>query len=443
MKNLYLVLAAMLLSCIGAQAQLSITGEITPRAEFRNGFKRPILDDQDPAFFVEQRSRLYVNYKAEKLEVQFNIQDVRFWGGDGQVYKSSSALTAIHNAWGRYYVNDAFSIKAGRQTISYDNQRFFGGLEWAMQGRQHDALLFMYEKDGLKLHVGGAYNQNPADGAEPIRLTGTDYTSPGVNAYHATGNYKYMQYLWANKKFESGLTASLYIVNDARQDYSFDDTGAKVFGDTNDRQTYGLMAGLPVSDALTLNGEFFYQGGKVSGDTDLSAIMFSVSATLKTDITPLTLGIDHLSGDDASTTDKSEGFAPAFGTNHAFYGYMDYFYVGNGHAGGLQDIFLKTKFKVAGGALLGNVHYFLSATDVTNQEGTTADRGLGTEIDLVYVKKLADNITWKLGYSHMLASDGMKAVKGIATAAETGGNNWAWTQIIFKPKFLQSIDKKN
>ncbi|MCV9388173.1 alginate export family protein [Reichenbachiella ulvae] len=439
MKTLYLLLTALCIASFTAHAQLSITGEVNARAEFRNGFKRPILDSQDPAFFIEQRSRLYMNYKAEKFEVQFNLQDVRMWGGDGQVYKGSSAMTAIHNAWGRYYFTDAVSIKAGRQTISYDNQRFFGGLEWAMQGRQHDALLFMYEKDGLKLHVGGAFNQNPADGAEPVRLVSTNYSSPGVNPYHATGNYKHMEYLWLNKKFESGLTGSFYLVNEGRQDMV-----AGVPQDTvNNRQTYGLMVGAPVGDQLTLNGEFFYQGGKVAAKRDLSALMFSVSATLKTDITPITLGIDYLSGDDTSTTDKSEAFAPAFGTNHAFYGFMDYFYVGNGNRGGLQDIFLKTKFKVAGGALLGHLHYFMSASDVTALDGTgTADKGLGTEIDLVYVKKLADGVTWKLGYSHMFETESMLASKtGVSgmtytTSSEIGTNNWIWTQLIFKPKFL-------
>ncbi len=416
-------------------AQMTITGEINARPEFRNGFKSPILDSQDPAFFIEQRSRVYFNYKTEKYEIQFNLQDIRMWGGDGQVYKSSSALTAVHNAWARYYFNDAWSFKLGRQTISYDNQRFLGGLEWAMQGRQHDALLFLYEKDGLKVHVGGAFNQNPVDGAEPARLVSTNYTSPGNSPYHATGNYKHMEYLWANKKFESGLTGSLYLVNDARQDMAL---GVPVDGSVNARQTYGLMLGFPVNDQLKLDGEFFYQGGKVANDTDLSALMFSASATLKTDITPLTLGIDYLSGDDESTADKIESFAPAFGTNHAFYGYMDYFYVGNGHAGGLQDIYLKTKFSFAGGSLTGHLHYFMSAADVTDSESNTADKGLGTEIDLVYVKQLAEGVTWKLGYSHMFDTDAMKAVKGMDVNADTGMNNWAWTQIIFKPVLYKS-----
>jgi len=89
-------------------------GEVRPRTEFRNGFKTPTSSENDPAFFTEQRSRLYFDYKEDKFKFRF-----------------------------------------GRQIISYDNQRILGGLEWAQQGRRHDAFLFLYEdpKKKSKLHA--------------------------------------------------------------------------------------------------------------------------------------------------------------------------------------------------------------------------------------------------------------------------------------------------
>ncbi|UXP33293.1 alginate export family protein [Reichenbachiella agarivorans] len=425
MKTLYLVFVALLLGCFGAQAQFTLSGEVNARSEYRNGFKTPILESQDPAFFVEQRVRLYANYKMEDLEVQVDLQDIRMWGADGVVDKDYGGSFGISQAWARYYMTPKISMKMGRQIISYDNQRMFGGLEWAMQGLRHDALLFMYEDTlGLKVHVGAAYNQNPATGSEPVRLTGTYYPSFTANGpYHATGNYKHMEYAYLNKKF-SAASVSAYLINDARQ-YGLDDSVAN-------RQTYGLMGMKKLGD-LALNAEAFYQGGKIAL-SDLSAYMFSLSGTMKTSITPITIGYDYLSGQDPNSS-KNTVFAPLFGTNHAFYGFMDYFYVGNGHKGGLQDIYLKTSFKIGKGSLLGHVHYFLTASEVLDGAGSDIDNGLGTEVDLVYVRKLGTSGTFKLGYSQMFATDSMDAIKNIATGSSSV-NNWAWAQLIFTPKFL-------
>ncbi|MCK5105430.1 MAG: hypothetical protein KAR17_21550, partial [Cyclobacteriaceae bacterium] len=48
-------------------AQFTLTGELRPRTEFRNGFKKLREKSADPAFFIEQRSRLYVDFKKDKI----------------------------------------------------------------------------------------------------------------------------------------------------------------------------------------------------------------------------------------------------------------------------------------------------------------------------------------------------------------------------------------
>ncbi|WP_422362154.1 alginate export family protein [Reichenbachiella sp.] len=425
MKNLLLSLSIILISAT-SYAQFSLSAEINARSEFRNGFKKPIMEGQDPALFTEQRTRLYANYASDEYEIKVTLQDVRMWGADGIVDKDYSGSFGIADAWARYYMSDNFSLKFGRQMISYDNQRMFGGLEWAMQGLRHDALLLMYEDTlGLKVHAGVAFNQNPATGAEPVRLTGTYYPSfTGNGPYHPTGNYKHMEYAYLNKKYENG-SISAYLINDARQ-YGLEDSVAN-------RQTYGLM-GMKKVGNVKLNGEFFYQGGKIA-TSDLSAYMFSVSATLKTNATPLTFGYDHLSGQDTESS-KTTVFSPLFGTNHAFYGFMDYFYVGNGHNNvGLQDFYLKTKFKLGKGALLGHVHQFLGASKFFESDGTTeASASLGTEFDLVYVTPMRKIGTFKIGYSQMFATDSMDLIKNTGNSKSL--NNWVWAQLIIKPKFI-------
>jgi hypothetical protein len=173
-------------------------------------------------------------------------------------------------------------------------------------------------------------------------------------------------------------------------------------------------------------------------------LLFTLHGTLQTDITPLTLGFEYLSGT-ARGEDNDKSFNPLYGTNHKFYGFMDYFYVGNyhgqaggGRASGLIDVHLKTKFNFGEKSNLGaNLHYFASPVKVYEGAGTGGDTygsTLGTEIDLVYTLTLSQNVKFNLGYSHMFATETMEAVK--SGGNHSALNNWAWAMISFKPRLF-------
>ena len=57
--------AALLLAARVASAQLVLSAEIRPRAELRNGFRTVRIPGDDPAFFVEQRSRTGTFWRGE------------------------------------------------------------------------------------------------------------------------------------------------------------------------------------------------------------------------------------------------------------------------------------------------------------------------------------------------------------------------------------------
>ncbi len=401
--------------------QFSLVGEIRPRAEFRNGFKTLNKDNTDPAFFIEQRSRLYFGYQADKINFKLSLQDVRIWGNANQIYKEDPALANVYEAWAEYKLSSKWAVKAGRQELNYDNARFLGNLGWAQQGRSHDALLLTFkDSSGTQLHVGGAFNQNVP--FEPGKLASTFYS--GVN------NYKTIQYAWLHKDIGNS-NFSVLVFNDGRQ--AADST-------MNFRQTYGFFGNTKVG-SVKLQGELYYQGGKNGGGTDVSAYMIALNATLPTKITPLTIGFDYLSGTEA-TDDKDKSFAPLYGTNHKFYGLMDYFYVGNPHnAGGknigLVDIFLKTNFKLSEkSSLMGHLHYFSSPVSIKTLDGSgDASTGLGTEIDLVWNVNMSKWANFKLGYSQMFATETMGIVKG---ANHDVSNNWAWAMLTIKPELFKS-----
>jgi hypothetical protein len=122
---------------------------------------------------------------------------------------------------------------------------------------------------------------------------------------------------------------------------------------------------------------------------------------------------------------------------------MDYFYVGN-HVGsvGLNDFYFKLVYKHSKFTTGFTAHAFLANASVLdndqlNNSGkiTAMNPYLGTEIDLFAAFKLAPGTICKLGYSQMLATNTMEAIKG---GDRNEINNWGYVMIIMKPTFFDS-----
>ena len=132
-KAFYLVIGLINGLVINSCAQFSISGEYRPRAEYRHGFQSLAAEDQEEAFFIDQRTRINLNYNSEKYAVRIVFQDIRTWGSQQQLVNNDGALTTLHEAWGQIFLNDNFSVKLGRQEIKYDDHRIFGNVGWAQQ----------------------------------------------------------------------------------------------------------------------------------------------------------------------------------------------------------------------------------------------------------------------------------------------------------------------
>ncbi|MGB3466945.1 MAG: alginate export family protein [Cyclobacteriaceae bacterium] len=413
--------ALLAISAVPAFAQFTIVGEIRPRAEFRNGFKSLTTDDTDAAFFVEQRSRLYLWFKDPKYSFQLTLQDVRLWGENSQIYKSDNSLFNVYEAWGAYHFSDNFLFKAGRQALNYDNARILGDLAWAQQARSHDLLKAEYSANDFSFHIGAAFNQEDVlSRPEPARLVSTFYQ--GVN------NYKTMQFLWLNKKYEKG-TVSLLLLNNGIQ---------AADSSVNFSQTYGLYAKNNLGK-LSLTTELYIQSGKTASGQELFAGMGAIAADLKTGSSVIGIGGDYLSGSDF---DESSGnsFTPLYGTNHKFYGFMDYFYVGNPFGDvGLIDLYVKLKFALGEkSSLVTFVHNFSAGVDMSENYIAAQDNQLGTEVDIVYNLNIDKAVNLKVGYSQMFASENMELLK---TGDSNATNNWAWAMLTIKPQLFKSGDK--
>lgn len=421
MKKQY-VIFGLLLGCLQfAQAQFTLDGEFRPRTEYRNGFGSLIADNADAGFGISTRARLNAGYKTEAYKFYLSMQDVMVWGENRQIlpYDQNNSF-AIFQAWAEINFGSGWSTKLGRQVLSYDDQRILGGLDWAQQGRNHDAALIKYKKDKFILDVALAFNQ---DYSNP-----TGFVSAGT-AYNTTGffSYKTMQYAYLKQSWES-FSGSLLLMNNGFQEF---DTNSDADGVSN-LQTLGTHLNYKKGGfGVALNA--FIQTGKRQGEVDVKgAHLLGLDLTYKASPkVSLGAGIEIISGNDGDAGETG-AFFPLYGTNHKFNGFMDYFYVGN-HANsiGLVDIHVSANFKLnETSSLMVKALNFSGEQDLPSGENA-----LGTEIDIVFKKKFK-GYALVAGYSQMFASDGMYELKGITEDAAASGQNWAWAMLVIKPKFI-------
>jgi len=423
MKKIYFAITIFVLTLLSGSifAQtVNISAEVRPRYEFRHGYKTLFPDDYTAASFISQRTRLNAFFANENFKVKLSLQDVRVWGDVDQLNKGDVYGTSIHEAWGEVMFSEVFSIKFGRQEIIYDDHRIFGSVGWAQQARSHDAALLKFKiNKNHKADIGLAYNANGES------LYKTDY---------AVNNYKTFQYGWYHGSF-GNIGVSFLVLNNGMAYMDNSDTA-----NVTEKIAYSQTIGPRITykgDKIKANVAFYYQGGKNKSNVDLSAMYFAGDISLQL-IKGFSFGIgaEYLSG--TATKDQGNGkdnsFAPLYGTNHKFNGWMDYFYVGN-HGGnvGLTDIYLPIKYKHDKWLFMLIPHYFTAAATVSDATKDYSN-GLGTEIDLTVKYSLSKAVQLQGGYSQMLATETMQVLKG---GNYQNTNNWAWLMVTFKPVFFQ------
>ncbi|MBT9187051.1 alginate export family protein [Zobellia russellii] len=431
MKKQYTLLFVLMLTIQFASAQFVLDGEFKPRTEYRNGFGSIIPDALDPGFAIATRLRLNAGYQTEAFKFYMSLQDVMVWGENRQLKpEDSNNSFSVFQAWADIKLGEGFSTKIGRQMLVYDDQRILGGVDWAMQARNHDAALLQYKKGKFMMDLGLAFNQ------DFTATTGNPggFQSVGT-AYNTTGffSYKSMQYLYLRHKGEA-FSASGLIMNNGFQNFT-GDADAQVADGVSNLVTLGTHLNYKKgSFGAALNA--YLQTGERQNSVDVSgAYLLGLDLTYKVSKgVSLGLGAEIISGNDTSTTDKTEAFFPLYGTNHKFNGFMDYFYVGN-HANsvGLTDIHASAKFALGEtSSLMVKVLNFSG-----EQELPSGEKSLGTEVDLVFAKTFK-GYGLAIGYSQMFASDGMYELKGVTEADASSAQNWAWVQLTMKPKFLNT-----
>lgn len=430
MRTMAIRILSILLLIISFQyksdAQFELNGQLVQRAEYRNGYGKLIQDTFSPAFFISQRLRLQAKYKTKNYQFYGSIQDIRIWGNTSQI-KLSDGLLSLHEGWVDLQLDSFWSVKLGRQELNYDNARFLGNLDWAMQARAHDFALVKFNNKNNTLHFGGGYNQNKEN------LSGNIYTQ--------ANQYKTAQMLWYNFKKEK-FEVSFLFWNNGRQSIMTDSAGTIVSTDLRFTQTIALpVLKYSFFNNNVISGFGYYQMGKDIANMEVNAYDVSLQCSQTFDLNKekisklkVTIGAELISGTNSNnTSNTNKSFSPMYGTNHAHNGYMDYFFVGGRFENsiGLNDLFFKVRYDMNKKWFVSaDIHKFLANAKVYkgNEE---LNSQLATEFDLSGGIVVNEDVSFQAGYSHMIASN---ILKKLQTLSVSNTQNWIYLMLIIRPK---------
>jgi hypothetical protein len=420
-------------------AQFTIKAQLRARGEWRRGYKTLPVEDSEALLMVGQRSRLIFHYKNEKLETKLAMQDARIWGESK--WKTDNEDMGLYEGWAKYQFTEKFGIKVGRQQIVYDDGRLFASGNWRTYAQAIDAALFMFTTKKTTVHIGLAANNNSSAETAAFLL---DYE------LEPKPQYKNFIYLWFNHKFDDkGSNVSFLALQDGFQRAVEVNDGVEInyIGEINYRYTLGPYLKWK-TDLATLEGAYYQQMGVARDEKDINANFYSGKITypIGQDYS-VAIGYDHYSGTDLSddgNQKETNTFTNLYGPGHKYLGYMDYFSVASSHMSGINDLFGSVKTKLPWGInMILDVHQFSLDKEyaMIMVDGAKAieklDKNLGTEFDFTFKKKFDDQLTVQAGYSFMLATESMEALK-LGKGIESDFPQFVYLMFNFTPEFFKS-----
>ncbi len=403
------------------------------------------LDTTSDDFINYKLLRARLGVKAEIMEntsAYVQLQGIRTAGSEAGVYDADGLGLAgegldVHQA---YIMLDKlwdspFSLKMGRQELTYGDGRLIGADNWANSGTAFDAAKVMFQQGRVSLDLFTG---------QLVPFWGTDENFLGALPNRTlSGLYSSVNYL------EHGMwDAYLLLYYDGNVADDPDETAA-LPADNTMLWTLGTRTGgTLLDDKFSYHGEFAYQLGQWLS-SDVSAWAFSLGAgyTVPVEVAPyFGAEFNYASGDDDPTNGDRNTFTNLFPSNHDKYGYMDQFAWQN-------LINLKATVGIKPVEKLdfhGDFHFFWLAQEndawystrtpyyyapyyqprpnfpqkFGRGAGGTANNA-GNEVDLLLKYQYNDAVSWNLGFSHFFAGD----VADTALAGDAGDANWFYAQM--------------
>jgi hypothetical protein len=399
MKLLFTLSLLLLVSVFAfPQDEWKITGNIQIRSELDG---RDFSHSTYPLTFTSLRTRLGVEKNVGKnLNFFAQLQDSRIFGETGATIVNNKNVDLYQ---GYLKIMEPFNLpvtlQAGRFAVAYGTERLLGAVGWHYISRSWDGVRFSL--DPIKLDLFGLTQRDNT----PYIANAT----PGIYPFPSNPDNSRSLY-GAYKRFDINKENQLDLLGY----YDIDRT--KVQPDKSRLSRYTLNASYFSSfNKFSLIAEAAYQGGEyntVAGTGNISAYLLSVQGHYTEKLFKVGAGIDMLSGTDpTSSSSDYKTFDPSYGTNHKFYGFMDYFIniPLNTDDLGLNDFYLNADFKLTNLFDLNIAfHYFMSNVPYKSLFITNETSAYGQELDITlrYNFIQGTSITW--GGSIFLPGDLMK-----------------------------------
>lgn len=372
---------------------VSPAGQVRDRLFLDSG--RDFNDFSGPAHrrYVTQRARLSLQAQHNSgMTVKVTAQDVRIWGEEADPTAYVGKGVDFYEAYAGIPLGHELTVTLGRQGLSWDGERLMGKLDWAQRGRTFDALRLDHKHGALDIqafaaHLGNDSAQQDADG-HVTNLPGSEKVLAGAHL---------------------GWTVSPKLKAAAVYVYR----SAEAIGE--DRHTAGLFT-TGQAGPLTFTGEGYAQVGDLAHKS-ISAWMAAGRVAYKSPL-PGALGAgvfgEALSGDRS----KEGAFDTLYGTNHKFYGEMDFFLDIPKHTA-LHGLVDAGAFLTAAPAqwLTCNLDWHLMRTYRAHVASNSSD--LGQEVDVKATAAVHKNLSVQALFGVFLPGDALKGIRGLKTDAAT------------------------
>lgn len=453
-KVLTLLAAALAVAALAQEKEAPDYGDFTVDAqvralgEYRGGLGTTDGKGTASKLFVSDRVRLSLGWERKNLSMKIAAQHSGLWQGASQ--KNTAGKITLYEAWARMAFGKGFFGQAGRQVLSYDDERLLGEHDWAPMGSTHDALRLGWENTRHKIHAIASFNQV----ADLTNVLYADANTPVVKPY------KNMQALWYHfGRSEGPFQLSALFLNQGVSDTKADSIRYM--------QTFGLYASFEKRKFLA-NASFYYQTGRDRTGADVSAYMASANIGLK--FSPkwkVTLGDDFLSGSDGLSA-TNHTFNILYGSHHKFYGAMDLLGYGAIPTYGLNDLNLEAqftpnkKFDVSLAChwfatpnpikdyLKNHSGYYIYSVYRLDSESQKLIRNyyarehrfmqiIGTEVDLQASYRPWDFFTIQAGFSVLAGTETIQLLTG-SDASKV--QKWAWVSLDINPTIFSTRHRR-
>ncbi len=370
----------------------------TTKLSFRYRYEN--VDDDSRAEEADAstlRSRLtYTTQTYKHWQAQVEVDDITIIGGenydDFHNDKTDHAVVAdyegteVNQAWVSYNGFDKTVLKAGRQRINLDNQRFVGGVGWRQNEQTYDG--FTLVNNSLQdTTVFAAYIDNVN------RIFGPDEGRAGTPAADVDLDSS-IKLLNINYKGSDLAKISVY-------GYWLDIEDAAA----SSSKTFGIrLDGSRGEDTkLLYTLEYARQSDYGDNPANYDADYYLAEAGVQAGGITARIGREVLGSDDGE-----KAFQTPLATLHKFQGFADQFL--STPDNGIEDDYVSV-FTTLAGVKLGAIYHEFSADEGSDD--------YGKEWDLVAAKQLSDNLHLLLKYADFSEKDGYKADKQIAWAQLT------------------------